>query len=568
MDWKEIEQLLIKIYEGNKIGEEIEGQFLEVKRCSKYEQEIIQVCRFIAVCFANADGGTFVLGVENNIKGPNAFTGCPDFELWKLTKSIREGTKPPVSISLDYHQFKGINLIEMKVKPGPMEGSHCLSDSSQTKRIGAECVPIYPTAITPKFIHAERLDYSRAPIENIEFDDLSKKEIQTIRNAIKISETASDFLQLDDIELLRTLGMINKTKNDDIEVTVAGLLFAGIPENIRNKLPYSEIVFVSYNKQEQEEFENRYEGGLLSMVLDFQNLYMKQFNPIYHLETGLVEIKIPKIPEPVLREALLNAVTHRDYNIQSSIFFRNYSDRIELTSPGDFISDITPNNILIHNPAWRNRLIAEIFQRMGLVRRSGLGVRRMYRYLMNSGKEPPVYSEEGSEIKLTIFNRIDEDIAKYLKNIESTKEALPLDEMIIISKLKSIGKITTEEAANATQRSINDIRPVLTRMCNQGKLDRYGDGRGTFFRFTPNLYKNLGDSVGYIRNGDIEKRNQKELVIKYLKDMGKIKNEQVQDLLKTDRSHAYLLLKEMQNQRNIRLIGKGRGSYYKLFDNQ
>ena len=564
MDWKEIEGKLDKVYDGYKTGEKIEGQFLDVKRCPKKIKQLINLCRHYAVCFANAEGGSLVLGVEDKIIGPKAFTGCPDFETWTIVKSVREGTKPSVSIEVIYHDYKDVDLIEMKVRPGPYEAGHSLTDGSQTKRIGADCVPIYPSSITPKFIHAERLDYSRAIVEGIEFDDLSKDEIKTIRSTIELSETSTDFLRLDDMELLKTLGMINQTKTGEIKTTVAGLLFAGNPTDIKNYLPYSEIVFVSYDEHGIEDYEKRYESGLLSMIWEFQELYNKKFNPVYHVDTGLVEIKIPKTPQPVLREALLNAVTHRDYNLQSSIFFRNYPDRIELTNPGDFVSDITPNNILRHDPAWRNRLIAEIFQRMGLVRRSGLGVRRMYRYLMNKGKEPPIFSEEGSEIRLTIYDRVDDDIAKYLNNMENKKGAIPLDEMIIISKIKSMGRIKTKEAAMATQRPVQEIKTVLTRMCNKGKLEQHGGGSGTNYRFSPLLYDALGDSIGYFRNGDIEKRRQKEMIIQFLKDRGKIKNEQAQSLLKTDRDHAYLLLKEMKDNNDIKLIGSGRGSYYEL----
>lgn len=556
MDWQEIEKKLNKIYDSQVTGERIEGQFLDVKRCPKKIKQLIQLCRHYSVCFANADGGSLVLGVEDKILGPKAFTGCPDFETWKIVKSVREGTKPSVTIEVIYHDYKGVNLIEMKVQQGPYEAGHALTDGSQTKRIGADCVPIYPTSITPKFIHAERLDYSRAIIDDVEFDDLSKNEIKTIRELIKISETSTDFLRLDDMELLKTLGMINQTKTGEVKTTVAGLLFAGDPTIIKNFLPYSEIVFVSYDEHGKEEYEKRYESGLLSMIWDFQELYNKTFNPVYHVDTGLVEIKIPKMPQPVLREALLNAVTHRDYNLQSSIFFRNYPDRVELTNPGDFISDIAPSNILRHDPAWRNRLIAEIFQRMGLVRRSGLGVRRMYRYLMNQGKEPPIYSEEGSEIRLTIYDRVDDDIAKYLNKNES----LPLDEMIIISKIKSVGKIKTEEAAIIMQRPIQEAKTVLMRMCNKGKLDRHGDGRGTYYRFSPLIYESLGDSVGYFRNGDIEKRRQKEMIIQFLKDRVRIKNDQVQNLLKMDRDHAYLILKELKDNNDIKLVGSGRAT--------
>lgn len=567
MDWKDIEKKLDKIYSGQKCAEDIEGQFLEIKKCPKKIKDVIRVCRDMAVCFANADGGSLVLGVENNIYSPKAFTGCQAFEGWRIAKEVYRGTEQPVAVQVDYHPFNDVELIEMKVPKGIYEGAHALKNGAQSMRSGADCIPLLPSTRSPKFVQADRIDNSRSIIENIEIDDLNKNEIKLLRREISNIDSSSDFLKLnEDKDLLKALGMINEEKDGELKITNAAMLFLGDETNIKKYIPNSELVFLAYDDTEKEAIEKRYVGGLLSIILDFQELYNRQFNSIHHLDTGLFEIEIPKIPKPVLREALLNAVTHRDYLIPSSVFFNHYYDKIEIISPGSFPADITPNNILKHNPVWRNRLIAEIFQKIGLVRRSGLGVDRMYRYLLNSGKEPPIFTEEGSNVTLTIYDRIDENLAKYLINLDKKGRPLPLDEMIILSKLKIYSKITTDDAAKSIQTTHEDAKILLNKMHNHKRIERGGKGRGTYYRLSSKIYEAFGDSVGYIRNGDIDKRRKKELIIEFIKDKGRITNRQVQELCNIDRNQAFVLLEELENDKKIIQSGKGRKAGYVIID--
>ena len=73
MDWKDIEKKLDQIYSGQKCAEDIEGQFLEIKKCPKKMKDVIRFCREMAVCFANAEGGSLVLGIDNDMKGPEVY---------------------------------------------------------------------------------------------------------------------------------------------------------------------------------------------------------------------------------------------------------------------------------------------------------------------------------------------------------------------------------------------------------------------------------------------------------------------------------------------------------------
>lgn len=209
------------------------------------------------------------------------------------------------------------------------------------------------------------------------------------------------------------------------------------------------------------------------MALKTQEDFYKRYNKTFILNTGLFDLTLNRIPLEVLREALLNALAHRDYAQPSSVFLRVYSDRIEIANPGGFIHGITPDNVLTHLPAWRNRNIAEVFQKIGLVLRSGIGVDRMYRYLLANGKEPPSYRSSNSEVVVTFQDRIDKELAKYLQVEEHNKragkgEGIPLDEMIIIAYLRNRARISRTEASTIIQKGTDDAYTVLERMVRKG----------------------------------------------------------------------------------------------------
>jgi ATP-dependent DNA helicase RecG len=566
MEWKEIEKLLDKIYDGKKTGEDIEGQFIDVKSFPPHNEELMHICKKVSVAFSNSNGGTIVFGVENKIVGPDAFTGCPlDTELWKIDKGVRDGTKQSVHVRSTFHTYKGIELIEVNVPQGLFEGAHAFTDGRAWYRSGKECVPMPPDFYTSKAIQPERIDYSRFYVENLEFDDLDKNEIDTLRKHLGNTIGSKDFLKhKDDIDLLKALRVVHETSDGKLEFTVSSLLFLGKEESIKEHCPCSEIVFIAYDEKGREQTLVRYGKGLLSNVIEFQKMYDREYNLVHHLDTGLFEVEIKKIPDEVFREAILNAIAHREYRIQSCIFFKHYPDRIELKNPGDFCGDITTRNILNHIPVWRNFLLSDIFLRVGLVRKLGWGVDTIYQCLLNHGKEPPIYQESGQEITLTIFDRIDEGFAKYLQNLENNNQGLPLDEMIILSKLKSQDRITTNEAAEAIQRNQESARMLLDRMFDNNKLERGGVGKGRYYRFSSNLYKTFEKSVNYVRDSDIEKRRQKQMIIEFITDRGSINNNEAQSLLNIARENAYRLFKEMEKEELIKQTGKNRYAKYLL----
>ncbi len=99
--------------------------------------------------------------------------------------------------------------------------------------------------------------------------------------------------------------------------------------------------------------------------------------PSFYTDEGFVRSKVPSFNEDAVREAILNAVSHRDYREEGSIFVRQFPDKIEIVSPGGFPRGIDPGNLLWKQKP-RNRRIAETFARCGLIERSGQGANRIF----------------------------------------------------------------------------------------------------------------------------------------------------------------------------------------------
>lgn len=114
---------------------------------------------------------------------------------------------------------------------------------------------------------------------------------------------------------------------------------------------------------------------------------------------------------------MLNALIHRDYLEPGSVYVRHADREMTISSPGGFIGGITPENVLHAEPKARNRLLAEIFQKLGLVERAGIGRRRIFIPPLAYGKRAPLYEADGHTVKLTLFDGIfDRELATFITN--------------------------------------------------------------------------------------------------------------------------------------------------------
>ena len=205
----------------------------------------------------------------------------------------------------------------------------------------------------------------------------------------------------------------------DGEVTNAALILLGTRKALGKYLAQAELIFEYRSNEVPGPAAERHEfrQGFLPVLDEIWKL-INQRNDLQHFQQGLFIWDVPTFSERVVREAVLNAVSHRDYRHGGSIFVRQYPRRIEIVSPGGFPAGITPENILRQqNP--RNRRIAEVLSKCGLVERAGQGFDRIFRECIQQSKPLPDFSHtDAYSVRLTLHGDIqDQEFLRFLEEI-------------------------------------------------------------------------------------------------------------------------------------------------------
>ena len=241
-----------------------------------------------------------------------------------------------------------------------------------------------------------------------------------MKEKLKLRDSNTTLIDLDDISFLRDLSLIIDSE-EGIHLTIAGMLFVGKEKSIKQLLPQAELIYLHYNDNNLEEYDNRIDLRMpIISALDWLAETIKPYNRITNIQVGLFRIEVYDFSEKVFQEAILNAFSHRRYDSPGAIYVKHYPNRIVIESPGGFVDDITEDNIITHPSVARNKLIAETLQRLKYVQRSGQGIDIIFKEMVSMGKRYPEYVSYGDAIRLTLYSTM-EDVS-FVEFIIETQE--------------------------------------------------------------------------------------------------------------------------------------------------
>jgi ATP-dependent DNA helicase RecG len=175
-------------------------------------------------------------------------------------------------------------------------------------------------------------------------------------------------LPLPDDELDGALGLTGQSEGQR-KPTVAGLLLIGREEAIRRHVPSHEFAFQVLDGTDIR-FNEFYRKPLLRLVEDVNQLFAARIVE-QEIQVGLFRVAIPNFEKRAFREALVNALVHRDYARMGAVHTRIEQSGLTISNPGGFVEGITLQNILVTDPRPRNPLLADIVKRIGLAERTG-----------------------------------------------------------------------------------------------------------------------------------------------------------------------------------------------------
>ncbi len=519
-----------------------EGRRVEFKEAKGnfHFDELAKYC----VALANEGGGKVILGVTN--ARPREAVGTAAFkEPGRTEAGLFDELSQHIPVEEYLHDDRRVLVVDV---PSRLPGRAWNYKGSYLMRAGDSLLPMSDDRL--QGIHAETgPDFSAEICDEARLADLDPNAIEVLRGLWQRKSPAQG---IENRSVDHLLGDAELVFGDS--VTYAALILLGTREALGRHLGHAEIVFEYRSSEapgpaaERREFR----AGCLP-VLDEVWRRISLRNDRQHFQQGLLVLDVPTFDERAVREAVLNAVSHRDYRHTGSVFVRQYSRRIEIVSPGGFPPGITPDNALWQqNP--RNRRIAEVLGKCGLVERSGQGFDLMYRECIRQGKRLPDFTNTGEQsVWVTLHGEIqDPEFLRFLEEIGNQRlAAFGTEDFLIVDMVRRGDPVPP----SYRQRTENLIE--------LGILERTGRGRGSRLLLSRRLYRRLGRGGTYTRTRGLDRETNKALLVKHIQDnesVGTQMGELKQVLPALARSQIQVLLRDLVKEGAVHVRGRTRAA--------
>jgi len=471
-------------------ADDLEDQDLDFKEwITRSLPDAIALVIEMAVCMANGGGGTVVFGVRDKIVGrANSILGIPpEIDPNILMKRVYDATDPkitPVFEDLCVPEGTG-RLLVMQIYSGMRPYTDTAGHGKI--RVGKDCQPLTGTMRRRIMVETGEGDVTADLISGTANQHISPGAVEALKKIAAREQAPPDLLSLHDNDFLTSLGLIANG-----QLTTAGLLLIGKEASIRHHLPHYH--WIHLRMRDDTEYTDRAEGRdpIIIALSKITDRIMAE-NPVTTINYGMFHFEYRRYPEIVLREALMNALSHADYRINSPIMVKQFASRLEISNPGGFIGGITPQNIIHHPPVARNPRLVEALTKLRLVNRSNLGISRMYKYMLIEGKEPPIIEQQGDSIKVILKGgELSAPFRAFVEKEAQSGRGFEVDHLLILDYLLSHREIDIPGAAALIQRTDSEARDILHSMEHErGYLEHGGSGRSVYWALHPAIHREL-----------------------------------------------------------------------------
>ena len=545
---------LLKRLDGS-MADDLEDDQIEFKPMETDLKTLYKTLRETVVCLANARGGTIILGVKDRVRSrQDAIQGVGQLDEAGIRRAVYDGTDPHILVEVEELIEPEGRILLIRVPKGMPP--HTTSEGLAKIRVGKECKPLTGRLFAQLLAAGGQRDPTAEVIASASFDDISTKELVELRRLIEREAQARNLARLDEKSLLEALGLTTPEG-----ITLAALLLLGSEEALRRVAPQHEVSFLRYRSATRYDQRKDLRGPLLLILREMEQLVSANNRIRTIQEEGFGQLEFPDLSWEVAREAVLNAVTHRDYFLRQGVQIGLYADRLEIVSPGGFIGGVTPNNVLRHPPVHRNELLARVFQTVGLVNRVGLGVDRIYHELLRLGKDFPRYEADETHVRLSVPLDSHEGFATFVVREERTGRTLDLDELILLRALAGTSTLDRWSAASALQLPEEEAAERLIRLREKGYLVVRGRGRGASYDLKRDLAERLRGRAAVDAHLALDKEGVRLRILALLRERGRLSNAEIRRFSGFSRTEVYRLLKEMEHDGKIRFEGRGRGAH-------
>lgn len=417
----------------------------------EFKREYVSDVRKEVVAFANTDGGTVLIGVEDD--GTPCGVSDIDGVMLQVSSSLKDSIVPDVMpfVEINPIEMEGKDVVKVVVSPGVNKPYYLrdkgLKPSGVYVRKGSASQPVTDEGIRQMIVqsYSSSFEASRSMEQELTFQSLSRA---LDNRGIEFGEAQ-----------MKTLKLIGE---DGLYTNLALLLSDQCPATTK---------IAVFQGTDKEEFRDRKEirGSIIEQVEEVYR-YIDIYNKTKASFSGLNRTDIRDYPEEAVREAWLNCIVHRDYSFSGSTIVNIYDNRIEFVSLGGLVPGLEMKSIFLGVSQTRNPNLAALFYRMRLIESYGTGIGKIERSYHTTIKKP-IFEAAMGVFRVTLPNR-NEKVC-----VENRAETKADEKKQIIEFVDANGEISRQKAEEILQSGTTKAFRILKELCVEGKLKTVGNGR-------------------------------------------------------------------------------------------
>jgi len=507
-----------------------EDGHLEFKEAqNRYDfEELVRYC----AALANEGGGRIVLGVSDKI--PRMVGGTRAFaDLERTKRGLIERLHLRIEAEDLRYEGKRVLLFHAPSRPVGIPVSY---KGAYWMRSGDSLAPMTPDML--RNIFAEGCpDFSAEICAKARLQDLEAGAVERFR-AQWVKKTGNEALGgLAHEQLLADAELMV-----DGRLTYAALILLGTHATLGKFLGQAEVIFEYRSSESSVPYQQRLEfrRGFFSFYDELWKTISLR-NDVQSYQEGLFRYDIPTFSEAVVREAILNAVGHRDYRLAGSVFVKQFPKHLEIVSPGGFPPGITASNILDQQSP-RNRRLAEAFSKCGLIERSGQGMNRIFEETIRQSKPLPDFKgTDAHQVRLVLRGEVQNPaFIRFLEKIGSERLAsFTTHDFVVLDLLQREQSVPMA------------LKDRLKHLMDLGVVEKAGRNRCILSK---SLYAHLGQKGTYTRVRGLGDAENMALLHKHIcenQEQGSPLSDLVQVVPSLSERRVKYLLKRLKDERKI-----------------
>lgn len=425
-------------------------EFIE-NATTEFKREYVDEIKKSIIAFANTNGGNLYIGINDD----GSIAGVDDIDgtMLKISNSIRDTIKPNITLFVNYElkKFEGQNVVKVTVQKGTACPYYLSAKGIRPEgvfvRYGASTVPATEATIIRmiKESDGEKYEAVRSLIQELTFVEAAK---EFTKRKIPFDESNYKTLRI---------------------VTTDGI-FTNLGLLLSDQCVHS-IKLAAFEGTDKSVFKDRQElkGSILKQMNDAYD-FIDRYNKTHAEISGLYRTDARDYPVEAIREALLNALVHRDYSFSGSTLISIFDNHIEFVSIGGLVKGITFDDIMLGISITRNESLANIFYRLSLIEAYGTGMPKIMKSYEGENVKPNIETTDNA-FKIILPNL----------NYYATQKKYSASEQAVLdlfNKQTVINRKDIELALNIGQTAAGRLLKQLTKsgalkISNAGKNTKY-----------------------------------------------------------------------------------------------